>query len=149
MHCIWYQDCGAATRSCAAGSIREGGDRVPEKTDKWFIVTLVRQMGKEEAAKDMLREIEKEIAPKGAEIVSWSNGQSEHYHILGRKEDLDRLALEKWPGAVKRHDITESQAGVVIQHHTKYCPGSEGLRQEKNCAAGSIREGGGGRWDFL
>lgn len=65
MHCIWYQDCGAATRSCAAGSIREGGDRVPEKTDKWFIVTLVIQMGKEEAAKEMLRGDRKGNSPKG------------------------------------------------------------------------------------
>ncbi|MEY8518957.1 hypothetical protein AALC25_19080 [Lachnospiraceae bacterium 29-84] len=103
---------------------------MPEKEDKWLMVTLTVQNGKEGAAKEMLREIEKETAPKGAEIVSWSNGQSEHYHILGRREGLDRLVLEGWPGNVKKSGITESQARAVIQNHTKYYPEGEGFRQD-------------------
>lgn len=103
---------------------------MPEKTTKWVMVTLIAQKGNEGDAKEMLREIEKETAQNGMEIVFWDRGRPEHYHILGKRDSMGKLSLEKWHGTVKWHDITESQARVVKQNHTIYHSAREGLRQE-------------------
>lgn len=77
-----------------------------------MMTTLVPQKGKESIAKEIIEKIKSQTVPEGIEVVS-GGGRTEHYHILCKGNEWDNLRIEKWPGIIKRHAITESQAEFV------------------------------------
>lgn len=81
-----------------------------------IMLTLSAKKGKEKDAEELLYSLQENIF-QNAKIVSGRTRKT-HYHVLIKDDhvDLDWI-MEKWPGIVQKHKITESQACHIRKYH--------------------------------
>ena len=80
-----------------------------------IMLTLSVRRGKEKEAEEKMHNLKKSVL-EGSEVISGGKRKA-HYHVLSKDDiDLDRIA-EKWPGIIKKHEITEAQARHIRKYH--------------------------------